>query len=73
MDNDEVCTGRFRLVGSVALGEHSHTHVGTGTVWQGRQALRISVSSWATNDQDIHDSADAIIETHSSYLRNAGE
>ena len=31
------------------------------TVWQGRPAMRISVSSWATTDHDIQHSADAII------------
>jgi glutamate/tyrosine decarboxylase-like PLP-dependent enzyme len=32
-----------------------------GTVWQGRTAMRISVSSWATTDDDIDRSAKAII------------
>ena len=32
-----------------------------GTVWQGRTAMRISVSSWATTDDDVERSADAII------------
>jgi glutamate/tyrosine decarboxylase-like PLP-dependent enzyme len=32
-----------------------------GTVWQGRTAMRISVSGWATTDDDIERSADAII------------
>jgi glutamate/tyrosine decarboxylase-like PLP-dependent enzyme len=32
-----------------------------GTVWHGRPALRISVSSWATTDEDVDRSADAII------------
>jgi glutamate/tyrosine decarboxylase-like PLP-dependent enzyme len=31
------------------------------TVWQGRTAMRISVSSWATTDADVERSADAII------------
>ncbi|GAC1683204.1 MAG: aminotransferase class V-fold PLP-dependent enzyme [Gemmatimonadaceae bacterium] len=31
------------------------------TVWQGRTAMRISVSSWATTDDDVERSADAII------------
>jgi len=31
-----------------------------GTVWQGRAAMRISVSSWATTDDDINQSLDAI-------------
>jgi glutamate/tyrosine decarboxylase-like PLP-dependent enzyme len=32
-----------------------------GTVWQGKPAARISVSSWATTDDDVARSADAII------------
>ncbi|HYX74596.1 MAG TPA: aminotransferase class V-fold PLP-dependent enzyme [Steroidobacteraceae bacterium] len=35
-----------------------------GTHWQGRAAMRISVSSWATTDQDIERSIAAIIEAH---------
>jgi glutamate/tyrosine decarboxylase-like PLP-dependent enzyme len=31
-----------------------------GTVWQGRTAMRISVSSWATTDTDVERSIDAI-------------
>lgn len=32
-----------------------------GTSWQGHTAMRISVSSWATTDDDIRRSADALI------------
>ena len=32
-----------------------------GTVWHGRHAMRISVSSWATTDADVERSADAMI------------
>lgn len=32
-----------------------------GTVWQGRRAMRISVSSWATTAEDVERSADAMI------------
>ncbi|HUL59584.1 MAG TPA: pyridoxal-dependent decarboxylase [Anaeromyxobacteraceae bacterium] len=31
-----------------------------GTVWQGQSAMRISVSSWATTDEDVEQSLDAI-------------
>lgn len=31
-----------------------------GTVWQGRPAMRISVSSWATSDEDVERSVEAI-------------
>jgi len=33
-----------------------------GTVWQGQTAMRISVSSWATQDADVERSLDAIIQ-----------
>jgi threonine aldolase len=32
-----------------------------GTVWQGHTAMRISVSSWATTDDDVEKSAAAMI------------
>ena len=32
-----------------------------GTVWQGQTAMRISVSSWATSDDDVEKSAAAIV------------
>src|SRR5262245_5726602 len=32
-----------------------------GTVWQGRAAMRISVSSWATTEDDVERSMDAIV------------
>jgi hypothetical protein len=32
-----------------------------GTVWQGKAAMRFSVSSWATTESDIDKSADAVI------------
>jgi glutamate/tyrosine decarboxylase-like PLP-dependent enzyme len=31
------------------------------TVWQGRTAMRISVSSWATTDEDVEQSVDAML------------
>ena len=37
-----------------------------GTVWQGRSAMRISVSSWATTGADVEASLDAIIRVASS-------
>jgi glutamate/tyrosine decarboxylase-like PLP-dependent enzyme len=32
-----------------------------GTVWQGRTAMRISVSSWATTDGDVEQSLEAMM------------
>jgi threonine aldolase len=31
-----------------------------GTVWQGQTAMRISVSSWATTDEDVERSLEAM-------------
>jgi glutamate/tyrosine decarboxylase-like PLP-dependent enzyme len=33
----------------------------SGTQWQGRVAMRISVSSWATTDEDVEKSLDAML------------
>jgi len=35
-----------------------------GTTWQGRAAMRISLSSWATTDNDIIRSLDSILDAH---------
>jgi glutamate/tyrosine decarboxylase-like PLP-dependent enzyme len=40
-----------------------------GTVWQGRTAMRISVSSWATTDRDVDRSLEAIIRIASAAKR----
>jgi hypothetical protein len=37
-----------------------------GTEWQGRTAMRISVSSWATTGQDVEASLGAILRIASS-------
>jgi glutamate/tyrosine decarboxylase-like PLP-dependent enzyme len=37
-----------------------------GTVWQGHTAMRISVSSWATTDEDVERSLEAMIRTANS-------
>jgi glutamate/tyrosine decarboxylase-like PLP-dependent enzyme len=37
-----------------------------GTVWQGRTAMRISVSSWATTDDDVERSLAAILQAAQS-------
>lgn len=38
------------------------------THWQGRTAMRISVSSWATTDSDVEQSLDAIIRVAKGHL-----
>jgi hypothetical protein len=37
-----------------------------GTTWQGRAAIRISVSNWMTGEADIDQSADAILRSFRS-------
>jgi glutamate/tyrosine decarboxylase-like PLP-dependent enzyme len=39
-----------------------------GTEWQGKTAMRISVSSWATTDEDVKRSADAMIRIAKQIL-----
>jgi threonine aldolase len=39
-----------------------------GTVWQGQTAMRISVSSWATTDDDVEKSLTAIIRCAKKYV-----
>jgi hypothetical protein len=39
------------------------------TVWQKRTAMRISVITWATTDDDVERSADAMIRVARSVLR----
>jgi hypothetical protein len=43
------------------VGEEGTTWAG-GTSWQGHTAMRISVSSWATTDEDVERSLTAIIK-----------
>jgi glutamate/tyrosine decarboxylase-like PLP-dependent enzyme len=38
-----------------------------GTEWQGKTAMRISVSSWATTDEDVERSIEAILRIASRY------
>ena len=40
-----------------------------GTQWQGHTAMRISVSSWATTDEDVQQSLEAIIRIASEIAR----
>jgi glutamate/tyrosine decarboxylase-like PLP-dependent enzyme len=35
-----------------------------GTVWKGRTAMRISVSSWATTEDDVNQSVAAMVKAH---------
>ncbi len=40
-----------------------------GTVWQGKTAMRISVSSWATTDEDVEKSLDAMLRVAKERVR----
>jgi glutamate/tyrosine decarboxylase-like PLP-dependent enzyme len=59
---DEVHASVLKALSLLGLGR---ARVGTcwcgGTMWQGRAAMRISVSSWATTEDDVERSLDAII------------
>ncbi len=39
-----------------------------GTVWQGRAAMRISVSNWSTTQEDVDQSVDAILRCYRTSL-----
>jgi glutamate/tyrosine decarboxylase-like PLP-dependent enzyme len=41
-----------------------------GTVWQGKQALRVSISNWSTTEDDIDKSAAAIIRCYNTACAN---
>lgn len=43
-----------------------------GTTWQGRRAMRVSVSSWATTDEDIERAVRAIAEIGSAISTKVG-
>lgn len=40
-----------------------------GTVWQGKTAMRVSVSSWATTEADVDVSVDAIVRIARNHLK----
>jgi glutamate/tyrosine decarboxylase-like PLP-dependent enzyme len=42
-----------------------------GTLWQGRSAMRISVSSWRTTPRDVERSLEAIIRVARSVVTRA--
>jgi len=43
-----------------------------GTEWQGKTAMRISVSSWRTTEDDIEESSNAIIRIANEENRKSG-
>jgi hypothetical protein len=40
-----------------------------GTVWNGRTAMRTSVSNWSTTDEDVDQSIDAILQAATKFAR----
>ena len=42
-----------------------------GAVWQGRQAMRISISNWSTTEADVDRAADAILGSYRSLAAGA--
>ena len=54
---DEEATQRV-----VAAVQRDGTCWAGGTVWQGRTAMRVSFSSWATTDDDVERSLRAVID-----------
>jgi glutamate/tyrosine decarboxylase-like PLP-dependent enzyme len=55
-----------RTAAVIAAVQREGTCWAGGTVWQGRGAMRISVSNWSTTEADIDRSADAIIRCAAS-------
>jgi hypothetical protein len=43
-----------------------------GTEWQGQTAMRISVSSWATTDDDVEKSLEAMLTIAAAGARRSG-
>ena len=54
-DDDEVTRA------TIAAVQDDGTCWLSGTVWQGKAAMRISVSGWRTTDDDVERSATAIL------------
>lgn len=48
--------------------QHDGTCWCGGTVWQGRTAMRISVSSWATTDEDVEMSLAAMLRIAAEHM-----
>ena len=40
-----------------------------GTMWHGQAAMRISVSNWATSEEDVASSAEAIVKVFRALQR----
>ena len=60
VSNAKLRQRAIRMIGTLAGVQEDGTCWCGGTVWQGRHAMRISVSSWATTEADVDRSLDAI-------------
>ena len=58
---DDVADGGEKTRRAIAALQAEGTCWCGGTVWQGQTAMRISVSSWATTDEDVERSVEAMI------------
>ena len=56
----------------IAALQHDGTCWCGGTIWQGKTAMRISVSSWATTPDDVERSLATMIEIAGSARKTAG-
>jgi len=54
---------------AIALIQEDGTCWCGGTVWQGRTAMRISVCSWATTDEDVDRSVEAMLRCRAEAMR----
>jgi glutamate/tyrosine decarboxylase-like PLP-dependent enzyme len=58
-----VAFGDAEMTNRVIAGiQHDSTSWCGGTVWHGRTAMRISVSGWATTDEDVEKSLEAMVK-----------
>jgi glutamate/tyrosine decarboxylase-like PLP-dependent enzyme len=58
-----VAFGDAEMTNRVIAGiQHDGTSWCGGTVWHGRTAMRISVSGWATTDEDVEKSLEAMVK-----------
>jgi glutamate/tyrosine decarboxylase-like PLP-dependent enzyme len=63
-DDDRGADDRTAAV--IAAIQHDGTCWVGGTIWQGRGAMRISISNWSTTEKDIDISAEAILRCAAS-------
>jgi hypothetical protein len=70
-DGDEAGADEFTRRVIKAVQDDGTCWLG-GTVWQGKAAMRVSVSNWSTTEQDIDRSAAAIVSALTATSKSAG-